>query len=141
VGAVNHLFTTLQTTDFEVQFFALSNPSSMYSLLHRHPVILMLRASYQKGIITAIEIEDWVDKLLEGFLKGKIFVYQDALSAIAVALEPCEDKFAAEYINDLASLQLAELQRPRYIAKLCQENRSRSHISVHSQINSEQAVP
>jgi hypothetical protein len=95
-----------------------------YSLL-RSPEVAEIRQALRTGELVDEDIRHFVNQLMRDFQKGVRFCHEAALCAISVALERRETSFAAEYTNDLAKLQLAELSTAIRVAKQSAEARKR----------------
>ena len=120
----NRLLTALQTDDFGVVCYGVASPEAQRNVLDRQPLVRAIREAYRRGSLTEKEIREFADWLLEGLERGCRVPYEEAFSAIAVALEPIHDAFTDEYINDLAALQIAEMPYATRIARICQKQRN-----------------
>jgi len=117
----------LKTDEFAVKFGFISNPAAVRRLLLKSNEIADVRRALNQGEISEGSVRTFVNDLVKDFRSGEHFPHDSALSAIAVSLEYRATPFADEFINDLASLRIAELGHSVHIARECKKNRK--HLS------------
>lgn len=99
------LLEKLTTVDFCASVMA-STFNVYIARLKISPDVKAITEAYNQGTLCSGDIEAWARDLLKNNKTNgeTCFPYEEALGAIAVALREFNDKFANEYINDLANL-------------------------------------
>ncbi len=114
----------LQSEDFAVAVGFHSNPAVLRRRLARMPEVPAVREALQQGAITEETIRRFVSHLMEDFVRGEHFAHEDALAAVAVALETRPTNFADKFLRDLAQLKLAEMSLCIRVARECLKYRA-----------------
>ena len=110
--------------------FCLSVMASTYNVyiarMKTSPEVKAITEAYNQGTMCSGDIEAWVRDLLKANKTNgtTCFPYEEALGAIAVALREFNDKFANEYINDLANLNARGFEIASGIAKGVKRDRT-----------------
>lgn len=114
----------IASEDFEIAMGARLPPKAMRAALLRVDACKDLLAAIEQRALTPVSLRAWVQDLLQSFKRGERFRYEAALSALAVCLEEVRTDFAAEYIRDLAELDIAEMTMCTLIARECLRERN-----------------
>ena len=109
----------LQSESFAVGVGFHSSPAALRRRLAKMPEVYAIRSALDHGGITESGIRQFVARLMKDFVCGEHFAYEDALSALCVAVEGRPTDFADEFLNDLAQLRLAELSLAIRVAREC----------------------
>lgn len=97
---------------------------AMFEVLKSTEEYQKVQSGLVSGLIGREEIEEFLGALLEEVEPGRSFVYTPSLSLLAVALKDHSEPFAGEYLEDLASLDIAEIASASRMAEYCLRNRS-----------------
>lgn len=114
----NLLLEKLTTIEF-LSTLVCSTFTHYIARLKISPDVKAITEAYNKGTLCSGDIEVWVRDLLKNNKTNSetCFPYEEALGAIAVALAEFNDKFANEYINELANLNVRGFEIASGIAK------------------------
>lgn len=113
----------LKRDDFYDSIGIAESPVRLRYVLKKLSVVRSIAEALSSGELTEKKIREFVSTILQKFVAGRRIPDGLALAAIAVVLEPRATTFAHEYLNDLAKLQLSELNIPILVAKECLRNK------------------
>jgi hypothetical protein len=113
------LLHVLTTDDFTDGVGVVLPPSPLRHVLQRAPHVRRIGAALRYGQITEQDIRVFVAQLLREFKPGELFRHDIALAALAVAMEHCGDRFAEEYLIDLARVERPEFRAAYRVAREC----------------------
>lgn len=102
----------------------LSMPGALRKTLMRSEAVQDLHRSLRDGALPEECVRIFVSDLLQGFRPGEQFAHDDALAAIAVAVESRHTRFSNEYLSSLAALENPEMSISRHVARECLRKRS-----------------
>jgi len=97
---------------------------AMFRVLKSTEEYQKVQSGLVSGLIGRREIEEFLGALLEEVEPGRSFIYTPALSLLAVALKDHSEPLAGEHLEDLASLDMAEIASASRMAEYCLRNRS-----------------
>ena len=115
------LLWALLDPEFSASVMA-STPGVQVRLMKASPAVRAISDAFITKTLSTAVIEKFVLKLLEDNRPGpdQAFSYEDALSAIAVALsESPDDMFARQYVQELAMLEVRGFELCCRAAKIC----------------------
>lgn len=92
--------------DFVLSLAFLSTPGPLRRALSRTQEVHAVREALVQGAITEDTIGRFVSDLTEDFHRGKQFLHEIPLAALAVAVETRATDFADEFLKDLSRLRL-----------------------------------
>ena len=116
-----YLLWVLMTPEFSASVMG-STPRVQVALMKASPDVRAISDAYVTKALTGPVIEKFVKTMLDEHRPGPntAFEYEDALSAIAVALsESPEDPFARQYVQELSMLNARGFELCCHAAKLC----------------------
>lgn len=117
----HHLLQRLASDEFALSLGVTPTTASLVSALRAHTLVHELRAALDRQEVSQEMLRAFVDALLLELRRGESFLYQEALAAVAVALEERMTPFAVEYVRDLAQLRIAELRHASSVARVCKQ--------------------
>lgn len=125
----------LMSEDFVLSLAFLSTPGPLRRALSRTQEVHAVREALVQGAITEDTIGRFVSDLTEDFHRGKQFLHEIPLAALAVAVETRATDFADEFLKDLSRLRLAEMGLCIRVARECLKRRgwlaANKHRSFH----------
>ena len=130
------LMQHLMSTDFELEVVA-STPRALHTALMRNRHISELTERLDKGEVSYVELQHFVDELLEAGRPHKDFPYQVALAAIAVAVQDrFRPDFSDRFVRGLAAVRGSRFAMASGVARICIErqrraiNRYKQHVDT-----------
>lgn len=120
----------LKSDEFAISAGFVATAGPLRRFLARSKEVADVRKSLRQGALTEDSVHRFVDSLFADFHRGKQFVHDLAIAAIAVALESRPTKFADEFLHDLARLESAEMGLSIRVARECLKQRASVARSV-----------
>ncbi len=94
-------------------------PPSVANRPAEERTVRQVAAAFRTGTVTDQNISDFVAAELAQLRRGEPLPHDLALAATAVAVESSPSPFAADFITELARLEILELQQSVLVAKEC----------------------
>jgi hypothetical protein len=116
---ISPLLSHLSTDPFNDEIGFVLPPVPMRRVLQRSPAVRALEAALRYGLIAETELRGFVSELMRAFRPGEVFQHDVALAALAVAMEHWHNRFAEEYLLDLARVQRSEFRCSFRVAREC----------------------
>jgi len=114
----------LLADEFEDAVGFVTFADALRSLLARRTEVSAIREALAGGLLTEDQIRAFVSSLVRRIRWGTKFAHENALAAIAVALEPRPTAFAEEFLGDLSRIQAAEFALCSRVARQVLERRA-----------------
>jgi hypothetical protein len=127
IGPTARSLTRLLDDSLATAALSVGTTEAVHRVLDMSPEVLELRKDVERGTLTEGQIESFVAKLQERFVRGQRFIGDVPFSALAVALERWRRPYAKQFLDRLASLAVSELPMSRQIAALVLRRRAQ-HI-------------
>jgi hypothetical protein len=109
----------LRDEAWQLPLSLLATPGSIHDYLERTEPVQCLRRGLDDGTFPESNLKELVTRLLSEVRIGQRSPDEAALAALAVVLERRPTTFSEEFLNGLASLQLAELSMAIRVAREC----------------------
>lgn len=109
----------LKSMDFLLTVSPITTASGFRRCLQKSPFVTELRQSLVRGEITEKYIRRFVSESMKDFQRNIQFPHEPALAAVAVALESRKTPFVEEFLNDLARLEINEMDVAPRVAGAC----------------------
>lgn len=113
------LLLELTTDDFNDGIGVVLPPAPLRHVLQRTTQVRRIGAALRYGQIKERDIRDFVAYLLREFKPEELFRHDIALAALAVTMEHWGDRFAEEYLIDLARVERPEFRAAYRVAREC----------------------
>ena len=94
-------------------------PAVLRRALQRVPDVARVAWALRRGQITEQMVREFAATATADWQRGQQLPCDVTLAALAVALEPCGQEFADEFLCDLARLKLAEMGTSIRVAREC----------------------
>jgi hypothetical protein len=114
---MNPLLRALTTVEFDDRVGVVLPPAPLRRVLQRTVEVRRIETALRYGELTQQDIRGFVAQLLREFKPGELFVHDIALAALAVAMEHWSDRFAEEYLIDLARVERPEFRAAYRVAR------------------------
>lgn len=134
---MHHLLEVLRSDEFYYHdsLLMILPPSPMRRVLQRSSFVQDINNALKSGEITESDIREFAASIR--IEPGKKSIDDEAVAAVAVALEDIETDFANEYINDLAALKLSEIVLATHIARDILRQKEKEQQEVPQEVQQE----
>jgi hypothetical protein len=102
----------------------ISTPEALVNFLKHRTEVFDVRRAVENGAVKFAEIDFFVRSLFGEFEKGKKFLGDIIISALAISLELIPARDAESFLYELAQLRLSELPMSSRVAKIAIHNRN-----------------
>lgn len=93
---------------------------AIINVIRRTKEFIELRKDIFEGKIIDSEVQSFVkDLLFSNFKSGERFCYQLTLATLVICYKDSRSKFAREFLNGLASMEILEMSLASRIAREC----------------------
>jgi len=116
-------FDQLEADSVAQLAFTVATPSALYGLLAQHPSVAAFKTALGTRTIDADDVLQRVRVWLGDFVPRIRFRHEAALCALVVAVESHGSKQIGEFIEELASLHVAELSMASRVARIANKRR------------------
>lgn len=114
---MNAILNKLKSDEFLVSFGVVCPGKSFIKALEKSSLVQDIKNGIISGQITESDIEQFINKTDEEFVRGQAFAYDISYAALAVALIDQRLKIGDQFIIELASLRITEIQIATIVAE------------------------
>ena len=109
----------LKSEELDLDIPPTSSPRIFRDLLHARPQVQLVKGELANGQLSEQTVRQFINDLMQLFVRGKRFEYETALAATAVVFEDYFSPYAEEFLTELAALRLSEIALATQVARLC----------------------
>lgn len=120
---MNSILSNLISDEFSAEVGFELPTSAMRRVLRQTEEFEKVQFGLRNDMIGRVEIQEFVDALMDDFQPGRHFGHTPALMLLAVALEQDRRDFAEAYLRRLADLEVAGLYSASRMAEFCLSRR------------------